>query len=499
MRGADVLVIGAGSAGGVLASRLSEDPGCSVLLVDAGPDFADPGQVPPEIVVGRAAGIGVVADAPSTPDDYLWRFRAEVNGDQPERSFARGRLVGGSSAINGQVLLPALREDFERWVALGNDEWSWDHVAPHFDAVFDTVGARRYPPAQWCAPAQAFYAAARARGFPHCEDDHAPGSTGVGPATHNNAGDRRQSVLTTYLATARRRPNLTILPRSAATRITFAGRRATGAELRGPGGLERVSADQVVVSAGALASPHLLMLSGLGPAGELQRLGIELVEDLPGVGENLGEHPFIHLLWRARDGMACPPTLPGHPVALRYTSPGSPHLNDAKMYMHNSVPAPPGSELDMAGLVGSLANLDQVASRGRLRLTTPDIGADPAVFLNLLHDAGDWRRMTDAVALMLELLRSPEMAGVVADLHTPVTERDLAGWTRRSVAPAMHACGTCAMGPADDALAVVDQHCRVRGVDNLRVVDASVLPEVPRANLNATVMMLGERLADLLR
>ena len=501
----DIIIVGAGSAGAVLATRLSEDPKRSVLLLEAGADYPDLASLPDDLKLGWSTG----ADLLGIDDRHNWQFEGTATPVAPPLPVPRGKVTGGTSAINGQVFLRPLPEDFERWVDWGNDAWSFAQVLPYLrkiesdqDFQDDLHGSEGPIPVhrhriEDLLPEQAaFYQACRAAGFPDNPDHNRPDATGVGPYALNNPGGIRYSTALGYLSLARHRLNLTIRPNCTTHRILFDGNRAIGVEVESGGQTFVVESDEIVLSAGAIGSPHLLMLSGIGPASQLHPLGIPVIRDAPGVGQNLQDHPGVHLRWHLKDDVSLPPEEIGpQKVALRYTAQGSSLRNDMIMVMRFwSVQRRAVMSVGLYLPTGS----------GELRLQSATPSVQPALNYNYLWEAFDRQRLRQGVRLSIELARHEAFTPLLAGLEQP-TPADLASdealdqWLLRHVITMHHISCTCKMGPASDPLAVVDQFGRVHGVEGLRVADASIMPECPRANTNVATMLIGERIADFIR
>jgi choline dehydrogenase len=342
----------------------------------------------------------------------------------------------------------------------------------------------------------AFYKACLDAGFPPSPDHNHPDATGVGPYPLNNPDGIRWSTAIGYLDPARHRLNLTVRPNCLAHRILFDGNRAVGVEVESGGELFSVYGDEVIVSAGAIGSPQLLMLSGVGPASRLRTLDIPIVRDLPGVGRNLRDHPTLDVTWRAKEGFPMPPGDVGpQKVTLRYTAPESRLRNDMITVMRFW---PPQRMLKMS------VAIYLAAGAGWLELQSRDPHAQPFLNCNFLEDPFDRQRMRDGVHLCLKLTEHRAFKEIVEARNEPLeadleSDDALDSWMLRNVTTMGHVSCTCKMGPASDPMAVVDQHGRVHGIEGLRVADASIMPDCVRANTNATTIMIGERIADFMK
>ena len=513
----DAIIVGAGSAGCALASRLSEDPTRSVLLLEAGPDYLSPERLPPEI----ANGYSQAATSEGSP--YNWGYRAIGTPFQSSLMYVdRGRIVGGSGAVNGQVFLRGLPEDYDGWAARGNGEWSFLKLLPYFrrletdaDIGDDFHGAdgpvpvRRFSRQEWRPFQEAFYQACRDAGFPHDPDMNNPDSTGVGPAPFNTRDGVRMSAALTYLDPSRHRLNLTVRGGALVRRVLFQGSKATGVEVESGGQRFSAQGDQIALAAGGIATPQLLMLSGIGPAKHLSGVGIPVFRDLPGVGQNLRDHPMFTLELKTRDGFSLDLAGPRMQVGLRYTVEGSARRNDMQLFPSNYSGPGAGDHPNNARPPGGVGvrltcMLELAESSGELLLASADPLDPPILDYRYLQSAEDVRRVRECIRLAQRLLEHSAFDSIVEGWLSP-SDEDLASdealesWLMRNVSTTQHTSGTCKMGPDSDPMAVVDQYCRVRGVENLRIADLSVAPQVVRANTNATAIMIGERVADWLK
>jgi len=520
----DYILVGAGSAGCVLAHRLSADPALRVLLLEAGgsdrsPLIRAPGGLLPIMISGA----------------FNWGYRSVPQKHLNDRVLylPRGKVLGGSSSTNGMVYCRGTRSDYDEWSRLGNAGWSYAEVLAYFKrAETHELGASAYHggsgPLRVGRPrvkhplARAFVEAGQQAGYPYNDDTNGRLRAGFGPTDVTAWRGRRQSTSTAYLRPARSRPNLTVITKASATRILFEGRRAVGVEFARKGQLRRArAAREVILSAGALNSPQLLLLSGVGAGAQLREHGIAEVLDLPGVGQNLHDHLATHVKLRSR----VPNSMfkyfgpvQGTLAALRYlvfrqgpladpgmeavafvaSAPGLPGP-DIKFHFLMALYRNNGRELIPEHGFGVHVNAVKPRSLGTLRLASADPAAPPLIDQNYLSDERDLEVMRAGIRIAREVFRQRAFDPFRGEELDPgpqaTTNADLDAYVREKSEADYHSVGTCKMGC--DALAVVDAELRVRGLEGLRVVDASVMPRIVSGNTNLATIMIAEKGSDL--
>jgi 5-(hydroxymethyl)furfural/furfural oxidase len=551
----DYVIVGGGSAGCVLANRLSSDPGLRVALFEAGADTL-PGAVPQEILDSYPMPV-------FCGDRYIWpALKAKASATSPLKVYEQARIMGGGSSINVQAANRGLPRDYDDWAAQGAAGWTWNEVLPYFcklerdidygdsplHGANGPVAIRRIKPQAWPPFCHAFSDALQRNGLPFLDDQNAEFGDGMFPAAFSNLDDKRISTAIAYLdATVRARPNLRIYANTTVERLVIAEGRAQGVVAIGTNG-ERmlIDAGEVIVSAGALQSPAMLLRAGIGDAEELRQLGIPVVANRPGVGRNLQDHPsltFCHFLEpefrmplsRRRASM----------TAARFSS-ELPGCDSSDMYLSSATRAAWHALGNRLGLFFLWCN--RPYSRGHVQLASADPHAPPRVELNLLADERDALRMAIGVRRVAQIVQgsalhhhpddffpaafSPrvkalsrfsvgnaaltKVLGWMLDTPAPLrrwiidtfvtgglrmsalleSDKELDSFIRKYVFGVWHASGTCRMGPPGDRLAVTDSQGQVYGVARLRVVDASLMPSLPSANTNIPTIMIAEKIAD---
>ncbi|MGW0817214.1 GMC family oxidoreductase [Streptomyces viridiviolaceus] len=513
--GWDVIVVGAGSAGTAFAVR-SAEKGKRVLLLEAGPDYRSAHMHE----AWRSPNPVVALMDPVAVEGLLWMGLTSSRTDRQQQApYWRGRGVGGSSSINGQIAIRPPMVDFEDWTALGCSGWSPEDVLPYFakledDAEFGDephhgrggpTPIHRMPQDQWGGVDTALARSALAVGFGWAPDVNAPSATGISPYPINSRGGRRVTVNDAYLEAARELSTLSIRGDALVDQVVFAGDRAVGVRLLVDGQVLTEHADTVVLSAGVIHSPAILMRSGVGPAAHLRSLGIDVRHDLP-VGRGMQDHPMALISIPLTDAAAVKTPHDRHTnVCVRWTSGSSAPRNDLMFVSlnQNVLAMASASTGTRSGAFGVWLN--QNYSRGVLMLASADPSDQPLVQQRMLSDERDLARMRHGVRTLVDLARRPEAAEITAgslekenEALFSVLESDsgLDDYLLATVVDAQHGTSTCRMGAAGDPGTVVDSECRVLGVDGLHVVDASVFPSVPRANTNLATIMAGELMAD---
>lgn len=527
----DYVIVGSGAAGSILANRLSAD-GATVCVLEAGPPDNSPYLHIP------AGFIKAVFNK-----KYAWQFSSEGTAQTNGRRvpIPQGRTLGGSTSINGLVYNRGQAADFDHWASLGNPGWAYADVLPYFKSMERRVGGDdRYRGRQgelpvtdidWIHPlCEAFIAGAVEQGIPRNPDYNGADQAGVGYFQRTISKGWRMSTAKCFLKPAMARKNLDVRTYAQATRVLFDGTRAVGVAYCHPAHPSRTrtvrASREVIVACGAINTPKLLQLSGLGPAELLRQHGIAVVRDLPGVGENLSDHYSVRIVARVKNSKTMNELVKGLSLAGQISRwlmkrPSIMALSPSLLhYFWKSTPELTAPDLQgvftpasyKEGYVGMLDDFPGMTagvwqhrpdSRGQVRIQSADPLQDPLILANYLADERDQVTLVRGIRLARRLLQSQALAPFSdgETLPGPMCESDseLLDFARRLGVSSYHVNGTARMGPADDKYAVVDAQLRVHGVQNLRVIDSSVMPTMPSANICAATMMIGNKAADLIK
>jgi choline dehydrogenase len=524
--GSDVLIVGAGSAGCVLANRLSADPQRRVTVVEAGPSDR-------RLIIRMPSAFYLPVRHPKLNWGYVSEPEANLSGRR--LLCPRGRVLGGSSSINGMVYVRGNAADFDRWEALGASGWNYDAVLPYFKKSQSFAGTTEPHPYRGhdgplrvrdgtlASPLdRMFLEAAVQAGYPSSEDLNGVRQEGFGMLPMTVSEGVRASASRAYLDPARSRPNLRIVRGATVTEVSFSGNRAAGVRVKTSRGVQSLLADEVILSAGAINSPQLLMLSGIGPADELRNVGVQVRLDRQGVGKNLMDHlevyvqqactqpisllPHLSLVGRARVGLRWLWSRSGPGATNHFETGGfikSDPAGDVPDIQFHFLPA--AMQYDGSAVAqchGFQAHVGPMlsTSRGEVCLRDDNPGSAPIIRFNYMSEPDDWRVFRRAVRAAREIFAQPAFDAVRgAELRPGAeaeTDADIDQFIRAHAESAYHPCGTCRMGV--DEGAVVDPAGKVHGVDGLRVVDASVFPHITNGNINAPTIMVAERMADLM-
>lgn len=526
--GFDYIIVGGGSAGCVLANRLSADPAVRVLLIEAGPSDR---QLPTSLKTSLPAGNLFLL--PHAKYNWKYHFSKHAGVNERELPCPRGKLLGGCSSINGSVYIRGHRKDYDGWAAQGNPGWSWADVLPIFkEHENHTSGANEWhgtggelqvsiPPGT-NPLAHAFVKAAVSLGHAHNPDLNGAEQDGFGLSHVTQSNGVRSSASRAFLHPVWHRPNLTVMTETLVQRIDLRAGRAVGVTVLRDGRRESFTASsEVVLSGGAVNSPQLLMLSGIGPSQPLFRLGIKVVNDLPGVGANLQDHPTVQVSMLnpgAQSYALSARTLPRvviAPLAWLFARRGMLASNAAEAggYMR-TLPGLDRPDVQMTfvvGLKGAVQKLPRVhgvmlmvhlmrpLSRGHLELQSAHPADPPLLHPDFLSDPGDVATLMRGVREARRMLAAEAFAPYGGAEVTPgaqyQSDAELESAIRNQVGTAYHPVGTCKMGPREDPMTVVDAQLRVHGVEGLRVADASIMPDIIGGNTNAPAMMIGEQAA----